>query len=102
LKPEEILGLPPLTAITFPGGGVPPVCTRLVRYFEEPRLAKLANGGGWLSRVRAACGTLIRSAIILTAGIVLAVILTGMLSAQATPQYQPTPVPMPEQWTWPK
>jgi type IV secretion system protein VirD4 len=102
LKPEEILGLPPLIAITFPGGGVPPVCTRLVRYFEEPRLAKLASGGGWFSRVQAACRTLVGAAVILTVGILLAAMLTELLKAKAPPQYQPAPVPTPEQWTFPK
>jgi len=102
LKPEEVLALPPLTAITFPGGGVPPVCTRLVRYFEEPRLAKLASGGGWLSRVQAACRTMIGSAVILTAGILLAAMLTEMRKAQPAPHYQPAPAPMQYQWTWPK
>src|SRR6516165_12767295 len=45
LKPEEVLALPPRLAITFPGGGTPPVLTRLVRYFEEPGLFKPAGGG---------------------------------------------------------
>jgi len=102
LKPEEVLALPPLIAITFPGGGVPPVCTRLVRYFEEPGLAKLASGVGWLSRVRAACRTLTGAVVILAAGILLAAMLTEMLNAQAAPKYQPAPVPMQYQWTWPK
>jgi type IV secretion system protein VirD4 len=102
LKPEEVLALPPRIAITFPGGGVPPVCTKLVRYFEEPRLAKLANGGGWLSRVRAACGTLIRSAIILAAVLLLAAILTDLLHTRTSQQHQPSPVPMQSQSIWPK
>jgi type IV secretion system protein VirD4 len=102
LKPEEVLALPPLIAISFPGGGVPPVCTRLVRYFEEPRLAKLASGGGWLSRVRAACRTLTGSAIILAVGILVAAMLTEMLNAQAASRYQPAPVPVPDHMRWPK
>jgi type IV secretion system protein VirD4 len=102
LKPEEVISLPPLIAISFPGGGVPPVCTRLVRHFEEPRLAKLASGGGWLSRVRAACRTLIGSAIILAAGILLAAMLTEMVKARPAPQRQPAPVPMPYRSIWPK
>jgi type IV secretion system protein VirD4 len=93
LKPEEVLALPPLVAITFPGGGVPPICTRLVRYFEEPRLAKLASGGGRLSRVLAACRVLIGSGIILAVGILLAVFLTKTLKAQASQKYQPPPAP---------
>jgi type IV secretion system protein VirD4 len=35
LKPEEVIGLPPRVAITFTPG-VPPICTNLVRYYEEP------------------------------------------------------------------
>lgn len=95
LKPEEVLALPPLTAITFPGGGVPPVVTRLVRYFEEPRLAELANGGGFFSRVRAACRTLVCSAIILGAGIVLAAILTQLVQGELSRQNQPVRVQTP-------
>jgi type IV secretion system protein VirD4 len=110
LKPEEVLGLPPLTAISFPGGGVPPVCTRLVRYFEEPRLVELANGGGWRSRMQAACRTFAGAATILAAGILLAVMLTETLIANVPranqgwggPQKQAAPVSAPHQWTRPK
>ena len=102
LKPEEVLALPPLVAITFPGGGVPPVCTRLVRRFEEPRLAKLARGGGFISRVRAAFSTLIGSAIVLAAAILLAMMVTEVLNERAVTQYKSAPVPMPDRWTWPK
>lgn len=35
LKPEEVTGLPERTAITFAGPGVPPIWTRLVRYYEK-------------------------------------------------------------------
>jgi type IV secretion system protein VirD4 len=34
LKPEEVMALPPRVAITF-APGVPPICTRLIRYYEE-------------------------------------------------------------------
>lgn len=102
LKPEEVLALPPLTAITFPGDGVPPVATRLIRYFEEPRLAELASGGGWLARVRAACRTLIGSLVILAAGIILAAMLTELVNARSVPRgYQPLPS-MPMNWTQPR
>ena len=33
LKPEEVMALSPRTAITF-APGVPPICTRLIRYYE--------------------------------------------------------------------
>jgi type IV secretion system protein VirD4 len=102
LKPEEVLGLPPRIAITFPGGGVPPVCTRLVRHFEEPRLAQLANGGGLIARVRAACGTLVRSAAVLAAALLLAAVLTEMLKGRPAPRHQPAPVATQFQSPWPK
>ena len=44
------MALPPRTAITFTPG-VPPVCTTLVRYYEEPNLGR---GPGWWSRFKAA------------------------------------------------
>lgn len=37
LKPEEVIGLSPRLAITFTPG-VPPICTKLLRYYEEPML----------------------------------------------------------------
>ena len=39
LKPEEVAGLSPRTAITFTPG-VPPIMTTLVPYYEEPNLGK--------------------------------------------------------------
>jgi type IV secretion system protein VirD4 len=39
LKPEEVAGLSPRTAITFTPG-VPPIMTTLVPYFEDPTLGK--------------------------------------------------------------
>ncbi|QEH36597.1 Conjugal transfer protein TraG [Aquisphaera giovannonii] len=39
LKPEEVLQLGERTAITF-HPGCPPICTTLVRYFEEPTLGR--------------------------------------------------------------
>lgn len=35
LKPEEVIALPPRLAITFMPG-VPPICTELIRHYEEP------------------------------------------------------------------
>jgi type IV secretion system protein VirD4 len=37
LKPEELMALPPRTAITFTPG-LRPICTTLIRYYEEPAL----------------------------------------------------------------
>jgi type IV secretion system protein VirD4 len=99
LKPEEILTLPPRTAITFPGGGTAPVCTNLVRYFEEPGLFKPARGG-LFARMREAVKTLFGSAAMLVAGIILAILLTQAVNAQAAKQQQSQwqqPQP-PNQW----
>lgn len=46
LKPEEVAGLPPRTAITF-APGVPPIMTSLVRYYEEG-----SRGEGRWKRIR--------------------------------------------------
>ncbi len=97
LKPEEVLALPPRLAITFPGGGLPPVATTLVRYFEEPGVFRPR---GWLSRLRAACRTLAGSALLLASGIALAAWLTPLVvnrleavrrQQQYWPQQQLTP-----------
>ena len=56
LKPEEVIGLSPRTAITFTPG-MPPICTSLIRHYEEP---------GWgirPSRLR----TLMKSCLVLAA-----------------------------------
>lgn len=37
LKPEEVIALSPRQAITFTPG-VPPICTTLLRYYEEPSI----------------------------------------------------------------
>jgi type IV secretion system protein VirD4 len=62
LKPEEIMALSPRTAITFPGGGMPPVMTTLIRWFEEPWLLKRR---GWLRRQWEAFGVLVGSLLFL-------------------------------------
>jgi type IV secretion system protein VirD4 len=100
LKPEEILTLPPRWAITFPGGGVPPVLTHLVRYFEEPALFQ-RRAGGLISRFRAACRTLIGSILLLAVAIGLAVALTQEINRQAgriMPWLDPAPLQPPAQW----
>jgi type IV secretion system protein VirD4 len=92
LKPEEILTLPPRYAITLPGGGMPPVLTYMLRYFEEPWLGK--RTGGLISRFTAAGRTLLGSLIVLAIGIFLAAILTQALAAQVNlPQDQPANIP---------
>ncbi len=57
LKPEEVIALPPRTAITFTPG-VRPSCTTLLRYYEERRLGRRS---GWFGRSVAACATLAAS-----------------------------------------
>jgi type IV secretion system protein VirD4 len=59
LKPEEVVALPPRTAITFTPG-VPPIRTNLLRYYEEPRLGVRP---GRLGRIAGACGTLAASTL---------------------------------------
>jgi type IV secretion system protein VirD4 len=97
LKPEEVLTLPPLQAVTFPTGGLPPVRTTLVRYFEEPGLFR---GGGRRRGLRGlveACQTLAKSAVLLAGGLglaaALAVTLDGRLKAER--QARPPAFPMP-------
>jgi type IV secretion system protein VirD4 len=110
LKPEEILNsLPPRTAITFPGGGMPPVCTNLVRYFEEPGLFRPNKGKGVIARMWDAVRTLFSSALILVTGIILAALMTQAVNMQANaprqpmqpqlqPQWKPQPEPAIEHW----
>jgi type IV secretion system protein VirD4 len=74
-KPEEVVALPPRTAITFTPG-VPPIRTTLLRYYEEPRLGIRP---GRLRRLLTACGTLAAcvlvsiSMMIVSLGLILAV-----------------------------
>jgi type IV secretion system protein VirD4 len=72
LKPEEVLALPPRTAITFTPG-VLPVCTTLVRYFEE---GELFRRPGWLAEFRAAFRTLFVAGVFLVMAAVAAVTVT--------------------------
>jgi type IV secretion system protein VirD4 len=96
LKPEEVLTLPPLQAVTFPTGGLPPVRTTLVRYFEEPGLFR---GGGRRRGRRGlvgACRTLAKSAVLLAGGVGLAAALAVTLDGrQAQRQARQPAFPMP-------
>lgn len=58
LKPEEVTGLDGRLAITFTPN-VPPIVTRLVRYYEEPWLRRAH--GPW-RRMADACGIFVASA----------------------------------------
>lgn len=72
LKPDEVMTLSPRTAITFVPG-VRPICTTLLRYFEEPSLGRRS---GWLARTAAACGTLAASAALCAVSMSIAAVLT--------------------------
>ena len=45
LKPDEVLQLPPLWAITFMPG-TPPIMTEIIRYFDEPHLFRVPTRAG--------------------------------------------------------
>lgn len=72
LKPEEVLALPPRVAITFMPG-LPPICTTLLRYYEEP---KLGFPAGRLTIVFHAVRALIASILILGVNVAVAAVLT--------------------------
>jgi type IV secretion system protein VirD4 len=57
LKPEEVMALDPRTAITF-APGLPPIATRLLRYFEED-LGKKSRWPAIWSAVRAVVGSVV-------------------------------------------
>lgn len=61
LKPEEVMMLPQRAAITF-AAGLPPICTVLLRYYEEPSLGKRPST---LARAVRACGTLCGACLLL-------------------------------------
>ncbi len=86
LKPEEVIALPPRTAITFTPG-VPPVATTLLRFYEERRLGQ---GLGRLGRSLAALNMLLKAASFCAASLVLAYIMTLVVeqAASAPPVHQ--------------
>jgi type IV secretion system protein VirD4 len=71
LKPEEVLALDGRTAITFTPG-VQPICTRLVRHYEEPNLAQ----PGIFQQFKEAARVLVGSALLLFVAVFLAVALS--------------------------
>jgi type IV secretion system protein VirD4 len=79
LKPEEVLALPARTAITFVPG-MPPVCTTLVRYYEESN--SFGKPAGWLMQSYHACEALLAAVIVCGMFLGLAVLLSAMLSGQ--------------------
>ncbi len=78
LKPDEVLNLDPRTAITF-APGVPPIMTRLLRYYEERFLGR---SPGFVRRTMAALQTLIRALVILTLTILFALAAEVAVSEQ--------------------
>jgi type IV secretion system protein VirD4 len=78
LKPEEIMALPARTAITFTPG-VRPVCTTLLRHYEEPGLRE-----GWLRRQAGALRVLAAALLISALTVGAAAALTHALLAEAS------------------
>lgn len=72
LKPEEVMTLDPRLAITL-APGMPPILTRLARYYEEP---KLGRRPGWLRRSITACRILAASLVFCVVAVGLAAVLT--------------------------
>src|SRR5262249_16495465 len=71
LQPGEVIALPPTTAITFTPG-VLPVCTTLLRYYEEKTLGRKS---GWIRRTCAASSMLLSSAALLMLSVAIAALL---------------------------
>jgi type IV secretion system protein VirD4 len=69
LKPEEVMALHSRTAVTFTPG-VAPICTTLLRYYEEPNLGQ--RSGLW-ERFKAMTNVVIGSLVLLSATGLLAI-----------------------------
>lgn len=80
LKPEEVTALDQRVAITFTPG-IPPIATRLVRYYEEP----LGNGPGRLRRLRTRVEVWLAAILLLGLASFLGMRMTAVLSH---PHYQ--------------
>ena len=92
LKPEEVAALPPRAAVTF-APGVPPVMTRLGRYYEEPAPGQRPT---WRRRLLAGLGTLGMSAALCAAAVGLAAALRQeTLHRVARPPHSRTTQPLP-------
>lgn len=68
LKPEEVAALPANVAITFTPG-IPPLWTKLLRYYEEPNLG---HRPGWFERCRSRITTATKCVALLLAAIIVA------------------------------
>jgi type IV secretion system protein VirD4 len=85
LKPEEVLALPERVAITFTPG-VPPIWTRLVRYYEESLVPR--QPGTW-ERFKATAHIALFSAVLLIAALMLAATCSGKRQHQSQVEYLP-------------
>jgi type IV secretion system protein VirD4 len=92
LKPEEIIGLSPRTAITLTPG-LPPICTTLLRYYEEKWLQRPP---GVIRRLTAACCTVLSSLVLFVATAAAALALT--LAVKDEPWAQQVTTPQVQQW----
>jgi type IV secretion system protein VirD4 len=90
LTPDECLNLDPRTAVTFTPG-VPPVVTRLVRYFEERGLTRPP---GLIRSGLLAFTTLARALILLVFTAVFALVMTAETNGQMQSEPRP-PLPAP-------
>jgi type IV secretion system protein VirD4 len=88
LKPEEVMALPPRTAITF-APNVPPVCSTLLRYYEEKNL----GGSGILTRARLAVATLAASVVFFVMSAGTAAVLTHEMNAASETTHHVTTNP---------
>jgi type IV secretion system protein VirD4 len=82
LKPEEVIALPPTTAITFTPD-LRPIYTTLLRYYQERRLGRRA---GRIGRAWAACCMLSASTAFLAASIGLAMLMTKAANGPGAPR----------------
>ncbi len=86
LKPEEVLALPERVAITFTPG-VPPIWTRLVRYYEESLVPR--QPGTW-ERFKATADVALFSAVLLSAALMLAATCSGVRLQRSQVEHLPT------------
>lgn len=92
VKPEEVMTLPPRTAITFMPG-MPPIRTTLLRYYEEKWLRRPP---GWVGRSLAATFILAASATLCVLAFGFAAALT--LAAKDDPRIREATPPAIRQW----
>ncbi len=91
LKPDEVIGLPPRMAITFTPG-TPPICSWLLRHYEEKDLYAAANTG---QKVRSK-QSILKSSLLCVSLFGAAAILTNILIQQQTPDNYSQPAINPE------